>query len=183
MIDTLSHFRLWDSAAVAAEIGSLFQQIETSFLNTLSDKARQDTLFFIMADHGQVALPHLVYIEDHAPLQQALFMKPTGDPRVTYLYAKHGRQQQIIDYINHNLGDAMVALSSEQALAAGLFGPGGGTAVASERLGDVLVIMRQGFVLVTQAMAPTAKRLIGGHGSLTAAEMEVPWIGLRLDGW
>jgi len=122
-IDLLSHYRLWDAAATRAEIGSLFHQIETNFLNALSSKARQDTLLIIMADHGQVALPNHIFLEDHPPLHEALFMKPTGDPRVPYLYAKHGRQAQIIDYIRQQLHDAMVALPAAEALGLDLIRP------------------------------------------------------------
>lgn len=183
VIDILSHYRLWDAPATRAEIVSLFQQIETSFLNVLSEKAKQDTLFFIMADHGQIALPRHIFIDDYPLLQEALFMKPTGDPRVSYLYAKHGREQQMLDTIKQQLSHAIFAMSAEEALAAGLFGPEPHTAVASERLGDIVAIMREDYVLITRDLEKKAKRLKGGHGSLTAGEMQVPWIGIRLDGW
>jgi hypothetical protein len=68
-------------------------------------------------------------------------------------------------------------------LLSGLFGPEPHTAVARERIGDVVAIMRGGYVLLTRSQKKLARVMIGGHGSLTPGEMELPWIGFRLDGW
>lgn len=38
-------------------------------------------------------------------------MRPTGEPRVMYLYTKHGCHEATIDYINTKLGHAMTAVS------------------------------------------------------------------------
>lgn len=182
-IDTISHFRHWDGEATRAEIRTLFYQIQTQFLDKLSASAREGTLFFITADHGQIALPTHIYLEDHPKLQQMLFMKPSGEPRITYLYAKHGRIEEIVQYINQHLGAFMVALTAEEALASGLFGPQPHTAVAHERIGDVVVIMRQDAVLFNQTLPEQARHMVGGHGGMSHGEMQVPWIGFRLDGW
>lgn len=183
VIDTLSHFRLWDGAATRAEARQLFHQIEHEFLNRLTAVARQDTLFFITADHGQVALPDYIFLEDHPRLQEMLLMRPTGEHRVSYLYAKHGRTDDILHYLQTHLSHALVAVRSDEALAAGLFGPAPHTAVALDRLGDITVIMRGGYRLLIRAQEKKARQMIGGHGSMTHAEMLTPWLGYRLDGW
>jgi len=110
-------------------------------------------------------------------------MRPMGEPRVLYLYAKHGRIPDILVYLNQHFSHAMIAIPSEEALAAGLFGPEPHTAVALERLGDIVMIMRAGFTFVVPGLEKLAQKMKGGHGSLTHAEMKVPWIGFRLDGW
>ncbi len=179
-IDTLSHYRLWDGAATRAEIRTLFYQIQTEFLNNLSDQAKKDTLFFITADHGQTPFRQHIFIEDYPQLQEMLFMKPTGEPRVAYLYAKHGRVEEIIHTINSQLNEAMIATKAEDALASGLFGPAPHTAVARERIGDIVVIMRDDYVFTSRAKAEEWQEFIGGHGGMTQAEMQVPWIGFRL---
>lgn len=182
-IDTLSHYRMWDGAATRAEIRLLFHQLQTGFLDGLPAAARQDTVLFIAADHGQVAFTHPIVLEDHPTLQQMLFMKPTGEPRVAYLYARHGRVEEIVQYINAHLSHAMIPVAAEAALASGLFGPPPHTAVARERIGDVVVIMRDGYVLIDRQQESKGYNFISGHGGMTRAEMHVPWIGLRLDGW
>ena len=184
-IDTLSHYHTWQGTAVSAELRAIFYQLQTEFLDALSDTARQDTAFFIVADHGQALTPrsHQIFLSDHPELEKMLFMRPTGEPRVLYLYSKHGCQQAVIDYINTHLGEAMTAVATQDALQAGLFGPEPFAAAALERLGDVVVIMRGPYSLFSEAEREKAPRMIGRHGGMSYAEMQVPWLGFRLDGW
>lgn len=184
-IDTLSHYHTWQGTAVSAEVRAIFYQLQTEFLDALTDAARQDTAFFIVADHGQELTPlsQQIFLSSHPQLEQMLFMRPTGEPRVLYLYTKHGCHQSAIDYINTNLGEAMTAVSTQEALHAGLFGPEPFAANVADRLGDVVVIMRGGYTLFSEAERPKAHKMIGRHGGMSIAEMQVPWLGFRLDGW
>lgn len=181
-IDTLSHVYGWSSPQVAAELRSLLAQIEQVLMAPLSAAARQDTALLIVADHGQVECPPSQYVvlDEHPRLQEMLFMRPVGEPRVAYLYAKHGRQTAVCDYINQELVHALIALPGDVALQSGLLGPPPHTAVAAERVGDVVVISREGYILLTKAESKKASNLYGRHGSLTRAEMEVPWLGFQL---
>lgn len=182
-IDTLSHYHTWQGTAVSAEVQALFQQLQTEFFAGLTEAARQDTAFFIVADHGQALTPlsQQIFLSDHPQLEQMLFMRATGEPRVLYLYTKHGCQQAVIDYFNTHLAEAVTAVSTQQALQAGLFGPEPFAANVAERLGDVVAIMRGGYTLFNEAERAKAHKMIGRHGGMSQAEMQVPWLGFRLD--
>ena len=184
-IDSLSHYHTWQGTAVTAEVRAIFYQLQTEFLDALTDAARQDTAFFIVADHGQELTPlsQQIFLSDHPELEKMLFMRPTGEPRVVYLYTKHGCHEAAIDYINTKLGHAMTAVASQDALAAGLFGPEPFATNVADRFGDVVAIMLGGYTLFSEAERPKAHRMIGRHGGMTHAEMQVPWLGMRLDGW
>ena len=182
-IDTLSHYHTWQGTAVSAELRALFFQLQTEFFEALTAEARQDTAFFIVADHGQELTPvsQQIFLGDHPELEKLLFMRPTGEPRVLYLYARHGCQQAVIDYINTNLGEAMTAVSTQDALKAGLFAPDNVASNVADRLGDVVVIMRGGYALFSEAERAWAPKMIGRQGGMTHAEMQVPWLGFHLD--
>ncbi len=182
-IDTLSHAYGWDHASVAAELRAILTQLEQEFLKPLSLAARRDTVFLLVADHGQIHTPaaQQIYLEAHPELQQMLFMTPAGEPRTPYLYVRHGRQTDVMNYIQDNLGHAMVAIPSHTALSAGLLGPAPHAPAAAERVGDVLVTMRSGHILLLEKQRESAKKMIARHGGMTAAEMQVPWLGYRLD--
>ncbi|VAW30961.1 hypothetical protein MNBD_CHLOROFLEXI01-3489, partial [hydrothermal vent metagenome] len=124
-IDTLSHVHTWQGTAVSAELRAIFYQLQTEFFEALTDAARKDTAFFIVADHGQALTPvsHHIFLSDHPQLEKMLFMRPTGEPRVLYLYVKHGCRTAVIDYINTKLAHAMTAVLTQDALQAGLFAP------------------------------------------------------------
>ncbi len=182
-IDSLSHIYGWDHPSVSAEFRAIFAQLESEFMARLSQAARQDTALFIVADHGQVVTPshQEIYLEDHPDLQRMLFMKPAGEPRTAYLYTKHGYQDSVVDYICTNLGHAMLAIPAGKALDDGLLGSKPHASVAAERIGDVIVTMREGYVLLTEQERESAKKMRGRHGGVTRDEMIVPWIGFRLD--
>jgi hypothetical protein len=48
-----------------------------------------------------------------------LFMKPASELRTAYIYAKHGRQADIVDYIRTHLYQAMFAMPAAEALNSG----------------------------------------------------------------
>lgn len=182
-IDTLSHAYGWQHPSVVAELRAIFAQLEVELLRSLAVAARRDTALLIVADHGQVLSPpeQIVSLEDHPVLQQMLLMRPTGEPRVAYLHARQGYRQDVIDYVNEQLGQAMVAVSAEKALADGLFGPMPHAPATAQRLGDVVVITRRGHLLLTAKEKEKAGKMVGRHGGMTGAEMQVPWLGFRLD--
>jgi arylsulfatase A-like enzyme len=183
-IDTLSHFYGWSSDVVAAEMSTLAEQIERDLLAALSPAARKDTAVLILADHGQIiATPQgQHYLEDYPELRSLLAMPATGEPRVTYLHAREGARDDLVAGLNDALGEALVAWTAEEALAAGLFGPPPFLAEGVQRLGDVIVAMRGEHVLFSdrEGEKMMADRMIGRHGGMTQAEMKVPLLGFRL---
>lgn len=184
LVDTLSHIYGWCGEPVAAELRAIFMLLEAELLNKLSPAARRDTAVFIMADHGQVVTPpaQRIHLDEHPRLQEMLLMRPAGEPRTVYLYAKHGRQADILQYINEELGHAMVAFPADAALKAGLLGPLPHAPQTAERVGDVIATMRHGYVFLTPSEREKADKMQGRHGGMTEAEMRVPWLGIRLDG-
>ncbi len=94
-LDTLCHIYTPQHPIVAAELQTLFYQIEQFFLRPLSPAARQDTVFLIVADHGQIPFcPHPRFVEPrprHATTAPRL--QGSGEPRpVCYTPAKGNKQ-------------------------------------------------------------------------------------------
>jgi predicted AlkP superfamily pyrophosphatase or phosphodiesterase len=183
IVDTLSHIYGWDKEPVAAELRAVLLLLQKELIDKLSPAARRETAVIVMADHGQVVTPKAqrIHLEDHPRLQEMLLMRPAGEPRTAYLYAKHGRQADILQYIHEELSHAMVAFPAQTALETGLFGPPPHARQTIERIGDVVVTMRQGYVLLTPPEREKADKMQGRHGGMTEAEMLVPWLAFRLD--
>jgi len=182
MVDTLAHVYGWDHSAVQAEAEAYLAAFEKEFVQKLSAVAKEKTAVFITSDHGHIVTPpeKTIYIEDHPALQEMLFMKPAGEPRTVYLYAKHGRLQEIVTYINTHLSHAAFAMLSQDALDAGLFGQPPHAPNAADRFGDVVVAMRDDYILINKGDKEKELRLLGRHGGMTTAEMEAIWLGFRL---
>lgn len=181
-VDTLSHSFGWTHDAVMAELVALFWQIKHVFVEQLSHEARQNTLLLLVADHGQTICPpeQHVFLSDHPKLERMLFMRPTGEPRVAFLYTKHRKEAAVIDYIKQNLGHAFLPIAGSEALKMGLFGPQPFVEEAEQRVGDVVVIAKEGYGLFAEQERSKADKLLGRHGSLTFDEMRVPLLGYRL---
>ncbi len=181
-VDTLSHSYTWKHEIVTAEISNLLHLIRKELVDKLSDKAKERTALFLVADHGQTCTPaeQHIFLEDHPELERMLLMRPIGEPRVGYVFAKQGLQTAVIDYINNHLSHAFFALSTQDAFENNLYGLGIATEQAAERIGDVVIIAKDGYTLLIEEERKKAARMIGRHGSLTRSEMLVPWLGYRL---
>lgn len=92
-VDSLSHRYGFDHPSVAAELRSSLTLLRDEFWRSLSPDARNGTALFVTGDHGQVPTPYsqALYLADHPELEKMLLMRPAGEPRTLYLYARQGR--------------------------------------------------------------------------------------------
>lgn len=182
-VDNLSHYRGPHHETTAAEVRSVLRLIEEELLERTNAAARAHTAVFIIADHGQVVTPQsqFVHLGEHPELQKMLFIRPAGEPRVTNFYARHGAVDDVLVYLNQQLGHAVWAVRGEEALAMGLYGPRPYAHDVAHRVGDVVAIMRSGYCLFPPDEKERAAKMLGRHAGLTVPEMEAPFLGFRLD--
>ncbi len=163
-----------------AEVRNVACTLAREFIRPLSANERNGTLLLITADHGQAdASPeNVTLLTDHPALRDMLAIPLSGEPRATYLFARHGQADAGRAYFARHLSDEFIVLDSAAALAAGLFGPGTPAPETAFRIGDLLALARGANSLHRGDKRPTMR---GRHGGLTAEEMLVPLIGARLD--
>jgi len=182
-IDSLSHIHGPRHPAVGAELLAVIHQFKTELLDALSPAARRETAIFITGDHGQVLTSpdRFIEIDEEPGLKELLLMRPNGEPRTPYLFAKQGKKQALISYLQANYGHALQAWDSADVIKSGLLGPGEISDDAAQRLGDVVATMRDRYVMLTAKEVAKVTTFIGRHGGMTADEMEVPWLGFHLE--
>lgn len=181
-VDTICHAYGPSHPSVGAEITVTFNLLKTELLDRLSPKARKGTVLFVTGDHGHVEAPmdQVINVDDEPTLSEMLLMRPAGEPRTPYLYARQGCQSSLLNYLREEYPDKLMAMLSVQALTSGLLGPKPHAPDIARRLGDVLATMRQGYNLLTRQEVEIPRLMKGRHGGMTAAEMEVPWLGFNL---
>ena len=179
----LSHRRGPFGDATLQEARMLLRELETTLLNGLSPSAREGTLVCLMADHGHTTYDkaqRAILLSQHPELQEMLLMGPSGGVRFPYLFAKQGKVQAVIDYINEGaLSDLATAITSDQAIELGLFGPPPFAPKARDRMGDVVLLMHDEAIFLEPMEEEIVMReIVAGHGGLSSAEMHAPWICL-----
>jgi hypothetical protein len=180
-VDTLAHKYGPSSPTIDAEIQSIAYSFEREFLQPLSARARDGTLFLLTADHGQLDTPpaRAIYLRDHPELTECLLFTPTGEARAAYLHCMTGEVAAARDYLQARLADQFLVVDSRAALAMGLFGRGNHAPETRHRIGDLLALPRHDHILWDGNEPP---KMLGRHGGLTVEEMLVPLLAARLDG-
>jgi predicted AlkP superfamily pyrophosphatase or phosphodiesterase len=140
----------------------------------LRSELPDDTVVLAAADHGMVNVPQSgqVIYEDYPELSRGVELL-AGEGRLRQVYTRApeavaARWQEI-------LGERAWVVTRQEAVAANWFGPADPR--LADRFGDVLVALRGGWAVMTRRH-PNELALVGMHGSLTAAEVEVPLLVL-----
>jgi len=178
-VDALSHVYGPDSDRVQVEYEFFARALVDLFVRPLDRSAASDVVLLLLADHGQVAtsIQARYALARHPGLTRRLQLAPTGESRLPYLYLRPGQGEAVEEYVERTWPGAFTVLDVDHALRAGLFGPGTPCDQAAARLGDRIVVSRDSAYLW---WADKPDTLLGRHGSLTAEEMIVPLLAVRL---
>jgi len=124
----------------------------------------------ITADHGQVDVgANIIHLH---PEVAAHVSFQSGEGRFRWLHARPGRVPQLAEACRAHHADTGWVYEREQTVDEGWWGPHV-TDAAHQRLGDVALVAREAVSYHDEADSGPFE-LIGRHGSLTAAEMNVP---------
>jgi hypothetical protein len=135
--------------------------------------------FIVTADHGMVDLRPNELLDLDAESELAAGVRLlAGEARLRHVYTEPGAEADVLAAWQARLGDRMWLLRREQAIAAGLFGPTVTQDVAP-RIGDIVAIAYGAVGIVQRSVDAGQARLVGHHGSVTAAEQLVPFLTVR----
>jgi hypothetical protein len=129
-----------------------------------------EVVLLVTGDHGMINVPQRSRIcwEDHPELRAGVDQF-AGEPRMRHLYTAEA--EAVAERWRRELAERAWVMTRAQAFAAGWFGPVGER--MADRFGDVIVALRDDHAVLTRKL-PNEHKLVGMHGSLTAAEVEVP---------
>lgn len=127
----------------------------------------------VVADHGMIDSPisARVDVDEHPELREGVQLIG-GEARFRHLYCAGGAVEDVLATWRGFLGDRATVLARDEAIGRGWFG----TVVppVRPRLGDVIVAAGGDLAVISTADFPYENMLVGLHGSLTPAEMEIP---------
>jgi Type I phosphodiesterase / nucleotide pyrophosphatase len=174
--DSVCHRHGPSSLAAADEISAVDHAV-----GRLLKRLPQDgkTLFLLTADHGQVDLEaqKAVYLERDAWLSERLLGAPAGDRICRTFRVTPDSLEKTRAYLER-YGDVML---SRDAWEAGLFGGPPAQEHFRSRVGDLIVLPRNGAQLCwTFSGKQPARPHLGSHGGLSHDQMRVPLMALRV---
>jgi hypothetical protein len=164
-VDEVAHAHGLFDGFYVAELG-FADRLVAALLDVLPDSAA----LVVTADHGQIH----VGPDGWLPLGPfgELVDACSGDGRFRFLHARRGAADELYDAAKREHGDHAWVMSREELLECGWLGPPPGAPVL-RRIGDVVIAPFESVAIIDEAL-PREAGLISAHGSLTAAEIEVP---------
>lgn len=158
-------------AAAAAEADALVGRLVAAL--------PRGSALLVTADHGMLDVPPGNRLDMAAVPELAAGVRVVaGEARVRYLHAEPGAGPDVLAAWRAVLGDIAWVGTREEAVAEGWYGPVPPQHLA--RIGDVVAVCRADHaVFATGWEPPTVARLVGLHGGLTRAELEIPLLVAR----
>jgi predicted AlkP superfamily pyrophosphatase or phosphodiesterase len=150
-----------------------------SLVQWLAERLPRDTALYVIADHGMVDVPteHRIDADTDWELRAGVALLG-GEARARHVYAHPGAARDVLAIWSERLDGVAAVRSRQQAIGEGWFGPSVDPAM-SERIGDVVVAMREDWAVIASEREVVESRLVGMHGSMTAAEQLVPLLEVR----
>ncbi|KQN99735.1 phosphodiesterase [Arthrobacter sp. Leaf234] len=151
-------------------------------LKLLARRVPSDTLLLLTADHGMVDVARSQRI-DYSERPDLLdgVAHTGGEARMLHLYLEPAlgapERELLAERWQEAFGNRAWIMTRQEAVAHGYFGTV--SDVVLPRIGDLLVLAREGIALVDgRRSQPAAFEMVGQHGSLTRAEREIPLLTL-----
>jgi hypothetical protein len=151
-----------------------FAKIDAAFGTLLSRLRGSDSMVIATADHGFIDVAPEESLELPAGLAAMLRFPLCGERRIVYCHVHDANT--FAARAREWLGSRAEVMPSEEFVAQGWFGPGTPHPRFSERVGDVVLLMRGHYTVKDWAPGESRHLHIGNHGGTTEDEMLIPLI-------
>jgi hypothetical protein len=179
-IDTLEHKYGPYSEEVTSEIQA-FEFLLKSFFGKVSDATKRETLMLFTSDHGVCQTERTVYVKDFPEVAGRLQLPPVGDSRCGFLFTKQGEKENLKNAFEKSI-EGFKLVASNELIAAGAFGRTTNPTLLQPVVGDWAALSKGSNGLSYPYYEDDRNREQGGgHGGMTAEEVVVPLLSVRLD--
>ncbi|MFC0434730.1 alkaline phosphatase family protein [Kutzneria buriramensis] len=167
-LDTVGHLYGPGSLAWRLQLNHVDRLVES-----IATALPQGSLLAVTADHGMVTMTSTVDADTEPALQQGVRLLG-GEPRVRHVYTEPGATDDVLASWREVLGSNALVVRREYAIEEGWFGPVSDRVLP--RIGDVLAVALGEFAITRTVAESRESTFAGVHGSLTPAEMLVPFL-------
>ena len=177
-LDTFSHRYGTDSKEAQQTLAAL----DAVFGEFLCDVVGSDSWLIATADHGFIDSPpeRVVSLDDHPQLAGLLVRPLCGERRAAYCYVGETERPAFEAYVREHLTHCVDLRRSSELISAGWFGPPPYHPRLASRAGDYTLVMKDNWTIKDWLPGERHYPMLGVHGGISADEMSVPLIALRL---
>ncbi len=174
MLDSISHKRGPESRKTIAEL----KRVDAAFSLLIKKLEGTGTTVILSADHGQTTIPptRRILLNDYPDIMECLVVPLSGDAREAFAYVRAGREKKFETLMRKHLGHACDVYKSEEFASQGYFGTGKSHKRFLDRIGDYVIISKDGYALIDELPGCKPKKVIGYHSGMSEDEMYVPVI-------
>ena len=134
------------------------------------------TKLIITADHGQIIGKRIIEMAKHKQLYDCLTLPLSGEPRVAYCFVRPSREKEFKKYVKTHLSQYCTMHKSEDLIKRNFFGLHKPNPKLFDRVGDYVLIMKEGCVIKDFVLGEKRHIDKGYHGGISKEEMYVPLI-------
>jgi len=168
--DATSHVHGCEGAEALAKVA----EIDAAFGSLLSRLSGTDSLVIATADHGFLDCPLDDCLELPAALASQLRFPLCGERRVVFCHVHS--EKEFVARAREWLGERADVRPSRELVEEGWFGGGAPHPLIGERVGDVAILMKDGFTIKDWLPGEPRYLHIGNHGGTSEDEMTIPLI-------
>ncbi len=191
LFDAICHLYGPNSPQSDAELEATLTLIEQWLVRDLLGKF-DDTLFMIIADHGQVETsPKRILYLDQSPgfaqlrpllrtNQRGEFVAPAGSCRDFFIHAHDVHIEEAHALLTRIIGERGEVRRVDHMIEEGYFGPGAVSDAFRSRVGNLVVLSYANESVYWLGDGRFKQKYFGHHGGLTPQEMEIPLLLLSI---
>jgi hypothetical protein len=172
--DAVSHRHGVASSEAAAQ----FAAVDEAFAQLLAGLAGTDSALVVTADHGFIdsSPEESLSLADGPGLAALLRFPLCGERRVAWCHVQEGREREFAARAADWLGARAEVRPSRALLEEGWLGPGAAHPRIAERVGEVVLLMRDRYTIKDWLPGEPRHLHIGNHGGTHEDEMKIPLI-------
>ncbi len=163
------------------EVANHFEELDVALSDLESRLAGQSVAICILADHGLVDVDaeRCIDVSTIEGFMDCLAAAPGGDQRQLNCFVRPRYEKRFLELVQRELGDACTCIPGEFLLESGAFGPGTPHPELHRRLGDYVLLCKDGYSLIHTPPGLEPMVMPGSHGGMSQPEIEIPLFVLR----
>ncbi len=170
-LDEASHMYGVDSK----QVNDLILEVEEGIKHLLAKN--EDVSIVLTADHGQVDMASMLYLNQNIDFNKYFYALPTMDTRMINFFVKDEFKKEFEENFMKEFGEDAILFTKDEAKEYKLFGTDSYTKRADKSLGEyIAVIVNNKFMVCDKLTQEDSMHTKGNHSGLTKEEITVPLV-------